>query len=265
MSARPNSLVIYTQHLTGRFRRTGIFWAIGLGLYIALLILSYPSFRESGLLALENYPKTIIEAFGIEDLTTIGPFLDVRVFSSLPLVLSFFPVMTFASALAGAEERGSLDILLGNPIPRRHVVLGNWLALALVLLAVLLVVAIVSWGSGRLIDVGLGAADALRASFNLFPITMAIGTLALALSAWLRSRGAVIGISFAVMFLMYLFETIGRISPTWAGLRWASAFRFYGSAITDGIDWGNAALLLGVSVVLLVLAIGLFDRRDIYT
>lgn len=265
MRERPNSLAIYTRHLIGRHRRSGIFWAVGVSIYIALLIVSYPAFRDSGLLALENYPETIVEALGITDLTTIGPFLDVRVFSTLPLVLGFFPVMTFAGAIAGAEERGSLDILLGNPIPRRHVVLANWLALALILLAVLLVVALVSWGSGRLINVGLGVVDALRASLNLFPITMAFGTLALALSTWLRSRGAVIGISFAVMFLMYLFDTIGRISPTLAGLRWASAFRFYGSAITNGIDWRFAILLLGISVALLALAVVLFDRRDIYT
>lgn len=265
MSARPNSLMIYTEHLIGRFGRTGIWWIIGLGIYNGLLVMTYPSFLESGLLAIENFPEAIIQAFGIEDLTRIEPYLDARLFGTLPLVLAFFPVMVFANAIAGAEERGALDILLGNPLPRRNVVIANWVAMAVVLIGVLLVSAALTWGSGVIVDVDLNPGDTFRAMLNLFPITMAFGSLALALSTSLRSRGAVIGISFAVIFLMYLFETIGRISSTWDALRWVSAFRFYGSAITEGIDWGYAALLLGVSAALLALAVLLFDRRDIYT
>jgi ABC-type transport system involved in multi-copper enzyme maturation permease subunit len=33
----------------------------------------------------------------------------------------------------------------------------------------------------------------------------------------------------------------------------------------DGVDWGNIAILLVVSVALLLAAIALFERRDIYT
>src|SRR5690606_35552735 len=100
---------------------------------------------------------------------------------------------------------------------------------------------------------------------NIFPITIAFGSLALALSARLRSRGAVIGISFAVVFLMYLIDVVGKISTDLADPRWVSAFRYYGSALMDGMDWGNVAILLAVSVILLGAAIALFERRDIYT
>jgi ABC-2 type transport system permease protein len=64
---------------------------------------------------------------------------------------------------------------------------------------------------------------------------------------------------------MYLIDIIGKISTNFADLRWISAFRFYGSALMDGVDWGNIAILLVVSVALLLAAIALFERRDIYT
>ncbi len=74
-----------------------------------------------------------------------------------------------------------------------------------------------------------------------------------------------IGISFAVVFLMYLVDILGKIMPEIADLRWLSMFRFYGSALMDGLDWGNIAVLLGASLLLLAAALGIFERRDVYT
>lgn len=261
----PNTLLIYTRHLLGRFGRTGIWWIIGLAIYNGLIVMTYPSFRESGLLAIENFPKGIVEAFGIKDLTRIEPYLDARLFGTLPLVLAFFPVMVFSNAIAGAEERGALDILLGNPIPRRNVVLANWIAMTAVLIGVLFVSAALTWASGVVVSVDLSFEETFRAMLNLFPITMIFGSLALTLSARLRQRGLVIGISFAVVFLMYLLDIIGRISPTWQNVHWLSAFRFYRSAMTEPVLWLDTGVLLAANLVLLGLAVVLFNRRDIYT
>lgn len=260
-----NTLRIYTGHLLGRLSRTGIWWVIGLAIYNGLLVMTYPSFRESGLLAIENFPKGILEAFGVEDLTKIEPYLDARLFGTLPLVLAFFPVLVFANAIAGAEERGALDILLGNPLPRRNVVLANWIAMAVVMIGILFISAGLTWGSAVIVDVDLDPGDTFRAMLNLFPITMFFGSFALALSAKIRQRGLVIGISFAVIFLMYLLDIIGRISPTWENVHWISAFRFYRSAMTAPVLWLETGVLVGANLALVTLAVVLFNRRDIYT
>jgi ABC-2 type transport system permease protein len=261
----PNTLLIYTRHLLERFGRTGIWWIIGLAIYNGLLVMTYPSFRESGLLAIENFPKGIVEAFGIKDLTKIEPYLDARLFGTLPLVLAFFPIMTFANAIAGAEERGALDILLGNPIPRRNVVLANWIAMAVVLIVILFISAVLTWASALIVSVDLDPGDTSRAMLNLFPISMIFGSFALALSAHIRQRGLVIGISFALVFLMYLLDIIGRISAMWENIHWLSAFRFYRSAMTEPVLWLETGILLTANLALLGLAVVLFNRRDIYT
>lgn len=264
--SHPNTLVIYTSHLLRQYLRTGVIWAIALGLYVGMIVLIFPSFRDSGVFeAVDKYPEAIRKAFNIEEMTSVGPFLQAEIYSYAPLVLAFFPIMTFSSVIAGAEERGALDILLGNPIPRRNVVLSSWIALAIVLLGVLTIVGGITWLFGMAADVNLGARQAFRAAYNLFPICLAIGSFALLLSAWLRQRGTVIGTSFAVMFLMYLVDIIGKIAPDYDVLRWGSVFRFYGDAITDGFPWSNAAVLIAVALVLLALAIPVFDRRDVYT
>jgi ABC-2 type transport system permease protein len=260
-----NVLPVYTTHLTRKYLRTALFWTLAFGLYTALILATFPSFRDSGALSTENYPDALMEAFNIQDMTQVTNYLESQITSYAPLVIAFFTIMTFAGAIAGSEERGALDITLGNPLPRRVLVLANRIAVSVLLFGILFVTGLITWVTALLIDVDLGLGTAMAGFLNIFPITMAFGSLALALSVRLRSRGAVIGISFAVVFLMYLIDIIGKISSDFVDLRWISAFRFYGSALMNGVDWGNIAILLAVAIVLLLAAIALFERRDIYT
>lgn len=260
-----NPLPIYAGYAIRKHLRTAIFWAVAFSLYSAMLMATYPSLRDSGALSMDAYPEAMIEAFNIQDMSEVTNYLESQVTSIAPLVIAFFAIMTFAGAIAGAEERGSLDITLGTPLPRRDIVLANWIAVVVLLLGILTTTALVTWLVAVVIDVDLGLRRTLEGFLNVFPITMAFGSLALALSARLRSRGAVIGISFAVLFLMYLINIVGQIADELGDLRWVSAFRYYGSAIMDGINWGHVAILLGVSGLLLLAAIVLFERRDVYT
>lgn len=265
-SAPSSTLPIYTAHSIRRFLRTGVIWTIAFGLYVAMIVLIFPSFRDSGALDMvAEYPDALKEAFAFEDLGTVGAFLGAEIYSYAPLVLAFLPIMAFAGAIAGAEERNGLDILLGTPMPRRDLVLASWIAMAVVLFGVLAAVGVISWLSSLAVDAGLAFGDAMAAALNIYPITLAVGSLALLLSATFRSRGMVIGITFGVLFLMYLLDVIGKIVPDYDAIRWASAFRFYNNAIVDGFSWTNAIVLLAAAVVLMLLAIPAFERRDVYT
>ncbi len=44
-----------------------------------------------------------------------------------------------------------------------------------------------------------------------------------------------------------------------------SIFRYYGSAVKDGIDWTNFGGITACALVLVLLAVFAFQRRDIYT
>ena len=138
-TGNPNRLLIYTRHLLGQYRRAAIFWALAVSVYSVLMVLSFPAFEDSGALDMSNYPEAVREAFNLDNLNLIEPYLSSQFFQMAPLVLAFYPITVFPGAIAGAEERGKLDILLGNPLPRRVVVLATWIAAALALLGILLV------------------------------------------------------------------------------------------------------------------------------
>lgn len=65
-----------------------------------------------------------------------------------------------------------------------------------------------------------------------------------------------------MLFAMYLIDALGRVSEDLEGLRPASVFYYYGSAIENGIERVSFA---GVTAVaLLLVAPAAFSRRDIY-
>jgi ABC-2 type transport system permease protein len=264
-SHQSNTLLVYLRHAIRRHYRGMLFWTIGVTLYTALMVLSFPAFEETGALDVSQYPESMREAFNLESMSTIQPYLSSQVYNFLPLVLMFVPITIFAGAIAGSEERGALDLLFGNPLPRQTYVVAYWLAVAVMMLAMLVVLGAGSWLAAVLVDVPLSFEESMKVALNVFPITMAAGGLALLLSAVVRQKAVAVGVPAALLFLMYLVDIIGKISDTYAPLRDISFFKAYGDPLQEGMPWAGLTILLVIAVGLAALAIPAFQRRDIYT
>jgi ABC-2 type transport system permease protein len=223
-----------------------IIWGAALGLYSAAMVASFTAIEGSAdqlNQLMEAYPKGMLEAFGVTDLGDPANYLHSQVFGLAPLALSFFTILALANAIAGAEERGTIDVLLGNPLPRWQLVAGNFVAVAVSLLGICAIVGLL----------------------NLWPICIVFGALALLCSASFHRRSLAIAIPAFLLFGMYLMDTIGRASEDLEDWRPFSVFYYYGSAIENGIDWTHFGSITLVALVLLLLATLVFRRRDIYT
>ena len=255
-------------HTTKLQSRGVLIWGAALGLYSAALTASFTTFSgDAGQMEqlMDAYPQGLKEAFGLTAFGTIEGFMDVQVFNLAPLALAFFTVLAAANAIAGAEERGAIDVLLGNPLPRWQLVVGNFLATAVSLLGILAISTLLTWSVATLMDTGLAFGDAARGFLNLWPICVLFGGLAALCSALFRRKALAVAVPAAVLFAMYLLDTIGNVSKDVGDYQPASAFHYYGSAIQDGMDWTNFGGLAAVACVLVLLAVLAFQRRDIYT
>ena len=262
MSFRPTYLTYGRYQLRSELR-TSIFWAIGLCLYSALLVSIYPSLR--GAVTWNAIPGNLREAFNIADYAKLAGFLSSQLFGViLPLVFPFYAMVYLSNVVAGAEERGRLDVLLGNPIPRRHLILASFAVMAIYGLLIALTIGVVIWTVATMQDVSLGIGPALAAGFALWPVALAFGAFSLLCSAMMRSRAAALGIPAAVVLLSYLLLVIGRLSDPLSLVRYVSAYHYYGVAILDGVWWTGALALVSAALILVALAVTAFDRRDIY-
>ena len=254
---------------TTRLRARGVLiWGAALGLYSAALVASFTTFSGSAEQMnqlLEAYPKGMLEAFGITDLANVENYMNSQVFLLAPLALAFFPILAAAGTIAGAEERGIIDVLLGNPIPRWQLVVGSFASIALSLLAILAIVGALTQVTAILMDVDLAPKSTAAAVLNMWPLCLLFGAVAMLCSAVFHRRALAIAVPAAGLFAMYLLDTLGRVSEELEDLQPLTAFYYYGSAIEDGIDWSSFAGLTLVSLVLVVLAVLAFRRRDIYT
>jgi ABC-2 type transport system permease protein len=262
------TLFALVSHTVRMLSRGVIIWGAAIGLYSAALVASFTTIEGSAdelNQLMKAYPKGLMEAFGITDLADPANYMQSQVFGFVPLALAFFTIMVLAGAIAGAEERGTIDVLLGNPLPRWQLVVGNFVAAAISLLAICAVVGLLTWGMAALVDVGLSLRQVADAVLNMWPICLMFGALALLCSALFHRRGLAIAIPAFLLFGMYLLDTIGRASEDLEDLRPFSVFYYYGSAIEHGIDWADFGGITLVALALVLLAVLVFRRRDIYT
>ena len=262
------TLMALVRHLLGLQTRGVLIWGLVFGLYSAALTATFTTFAadaEQMDQLLEAYPQSMLDAFGISSLGTIEAFLDSQVFYLAPLALAFFTILASASAIAGAEERGSIDILLGNPLPRWQIVLGNFVATAFSFLAILAVAAVMTWGTALLVDVDLTLATTTEAFLNIWPTGLFFGAVALLCSAAFHRRAFAIAIPGFLLFAMFMMNVMGNVSEDLEYLQPYSIFYYYGQVAIDGMDWANFAGIIAVVLVLVGLAVVVFRRRDIYT
>lgn len=270
--ASGGTLLALVRHTFRQQLRSVIVWGLALGLLSVITVASFPALEEQAPAInelIESYPPEMRELFGAgegTDLTTIEGFLASQVFSFMaPLALAFFPILAAANAIAGAEDRGTIDVLLGNPIPRWQLVWSSFAATALSLICVLAILGLATWVPAVLLDVELPLSRTADAVLNMWPLCAFFGGLAMLCSALFHRRLLAIAIPGAVLVASYFVNALGNTVEALEGARPLTAFYHYGSAIEDGIAWTSFAGMTLVALLLVFLASLAFSRRDIYT
>lgn len=255
----------------GDHRRSLGAWAIGLVLYVALIVAVWPSIRDSAQLtqAFSDYPDALKELFGGEasfDFATAAGFLNAELFSlMLPLLLGVYAISFAAGTLAGEEERGQLDLVLAAPIGRRRVVVEKAAALLVTLGALAGAGAVTMLVVGAAVDLDLGAADLLAAVVGSVLVAALVGALALFVGAWRGSRAAAIGTAAAVFVGGYLIQVLAGLVDSLRPLRWLSPMYLANGStpIRNGWPLAEDAALVVITAVLLLASAWVFDRRDL--
>ncbi|MBX5468989.1 MAG: ABC transporter permease subunit [Thermoleophilaceae bacterium] len=256
-------------HTVRRRRRAPLAWGLPLGALSFVTAAAYPSIARSNAYdeLLKNYPEALKKAFGVSDtaLHTAAGYLAIEVFNLIaPLVVGVFMVRAASAALAGAEERGTLDALMSSPVSRRTVALAQFAGSAVTALAICVLVGGLTWIATLTFGVDLAAARAAAAGLALWPLALFSGGLALVVSALTHRGGVSTAVGAGVLVAMYFVEALGNLSKAIEPLKPLSAFHYYGSAIENGIEWPSFVGLCAAGVLLALAAARVFERRDVF-
>ena len=254
-------------------RRALVWWSVGILLLVITAVGFYPSIRDRGgelQALLDEMPESLRVLFvgQLTDITSPPGYLNSQVFATLaPILFLVYSIGAGARAVAGEERRGTLELLLATPLPRRRLVLEKLggMAVGLLTLSSVMLVGLALGGPPVALRVPLGDLAGTIALSALFGL--GAGTIALAVGCLTGSRGAAIGLASGIATAAFLLYSLAPIAD---GLRWLEKLSLFyyangSTPIVNGFDAGHALVLLAVTGAAAVLATLGFERRDIAT
>jgi len=243
-------------------------WSLGLALLGAANVLLFPTFQSMPNLIgfLEQMPPTIRAIVGdVTAMAQLDGFLRTKLFDPLPLLLAVFVVSQGARLIAGEVEHKSIDLLLAQPVSRRRIVVGKFLAMvtATVFMTLILVASLVI--CCRFIEGESSARHLLLSTLNGLPLTWFFGAAALLGSCLLQRAQQASMIVGGTVVGFYVWETFRLLSPSLRPYDEFSLFAQHKAGVTlaGQVQAEPILVLLGLAAVLLVGAVVAFDRRDL--
>ena len=254
-------------------RRSLAWWSVGLAGMVAMMTAVYPSIRDNPALnrLVEDYPealKAFIAFGGSVDYVSGAGYLGIELFSFMvPLLFVIAAVANGATALAGEEERGTLDLLLSQPVSRRGVAAAKLASAAAEVAVLTLVLWLALWAGVAIFDMGVPAANLLAASLTAGALGLAFGAIAFLLGAATGRRALAIGITAALAVAAYLVNALAALVSGLGPLQKASPFYHYavGDPLRQVVAPAHLLILVAVALVAAVAGIVLFDRRDLHS
>jgi ABC-2 type transport system permease protein len=251
-------------------RRSLVWWTLGLVGLIALTLAFYPSIRDDQALAeyAEDLPESVRALFAGGELDIASPagYLNSQIFALMaPILFLIFAIGAGSAAVAGEEERGTLDLVLAQPLRRRDYVLQRFLALAL-LIAGLTVVLLLSVTLGSwLVELEIGFARVLAASVSVGLVALLFGAVALAAGAIRPGRAPAIATAAGIAVLAWLLDGLGQAVDVLESVRPLSPYyqAIGRNPLREGAPWAGWAILAAASAVLAACAAAGLERRDV--
>ena len=250
---------------TTRDRWKGV--VIGAAVMGVMFLFAMAVYRDIDIAGLySNLPEAFLSLMGIPAGADVGALAYGAIYLSYgALVMGALVLVMGAGTIAGEERNGTMGLLLGNPKSRTNVLLSK--AGAMVLLTV--VGTLILWLAGRatpaVLDVDVTGIDVEALILHIFVNALFWGFLAMAIGAWTGSRSQASGVAAGIMVLSFVAVGLLPLVDSLESL--TRAFPWYYFSGSDphlnGTNWSHVGVLAAGSIVLAIVAVVGFNRRDL--
>jgi ABC-2 type transport system permease protein len=251
-------------------RRALVGWLGSIVLVVLLYAAIWPSLRDQPSMNdfLDQMPEAFRSLFATAgaDMSTPTGYIQIELMSFMaPALLTIYAVGQGSSAVAGEEDRHTIDLLLGAPVSRTRVLLEKSVALVVgtVLLAAVTGAALLLEGAA--FDLSLPLSGVVAAMSHLAALCLVFGGVALAVGASTGHAGLAKGAAAAVVVVAYLVNGLGAMVSWLEPLQRYSPFYQYSAhdPLRTGMSYPALGVALGTFAVLVALAVWGFRRRDL--
>lgn len=251
-------------------RRGLLAWTVSLVLLVAMYVAIWPSIKNQPSLTtfLDNMPETFRALFAASgaDMSTPVGYIQIELMSFLgPLIVIMYAVTAGSAAVAGEEDRHTLDLLLANPVSRARIVLEKAAAMVLGTFVLASVTGLALILEGRWADMALPVGGVAAAMLHLALLGVVFGALALAIGAAFGHAVASRAVPAVVAVVAYIVNGLAPQVSWLEPVRKASPFyQFNGhDPLRNGVSGAAVLIAVATVVVLVSLAVAGFRQRDV--
>ncbi len=243
--------------------------ALLLWMYVGI----YPSISQHGeelSKYIESFPKELFKAFGMDVqsfFTKLEGYLGGEHYSLIwPLLLIMLAISFGSAALAGEIERGTIGILLSQPLSRLKLFLGKYLAGLTVLLTFVWASILSIIPLALLYNVDYLPSNHIKIAIlgSLFALTLL--SITMMFSSFFSERGRATMFTTMVLLAMYVLKVLANLKESLENLKYLSLFHYFDyneALVNNKIDLQSVGVFLGVSLVCTLVGLYWFNRRDI--
>ena len=249
-----------------------VYWGLGLAAMGLLVIIMVPLFDMQQMKELlESFPPFILALVGVGDelevFATNEGFVAIGFFGKSALIFAVYPVVMGMRVTADEEDSGIMDVQLSLPVQRARLIIEKFAAYAVSIVGLVLMIYL-----GMHIGVAIGGVELdmsrlNEVTFYLVPLMIFVMSFTMIIAAIIRRRQVALGIVTAFVIVSFMLQTIGAAAADTIAesIGAISFFTYYnaGNIMTDGLVSSHVFAYFAVSVILLLMSVYRYERRDI--
>jgi ABC-2 type transport system permease protein len=208
------------------------------------------------------------------DISKTGDLLSVGYVHPLPqTILMIWALGRGASAIAGELERGTMELLVAQPIARWKIVTSQLLVDLVTIPGLAIMMLFGTWLGTELVPLKTDLTLYWRAVVLAISLTFALAGITYAISSMGRSRWRVISWAFGIVLAMSFLNLFGQLWDGLAPWRPLSIFYYYQPQYAilkdqwtlpvNGVQVPVLGVMLGVATLGYGFALWNFSRRDL--
>ncbi|MCZ2808742.1 MAG: ABC transporter permease subunit [Candidatus Bathyarchaeota archaeon] len=197
-------------------------------------------------------------------------FITLEFFSWWWMLAGLFIAYLSVSVIASDFENKRMDVMLSTPISRRRYLLEKFSAMSIIALFIILVA--IGGLAGGLANINLlhefTAETVFLSLIGCLPFLMVISAVGMLTAVLFQKVRVGMGITFAFVFAEFFLYTFGNFSKSLEWMKTVSIFNYwdYSSVIFDNLfKAGDFVILAAVAIVIIILSIWVFKKKDIPT
>ena len=255
-------------------------WSVVLVLWALLVVWIYPSLGNTGV-NFEEYldamPEQLKAAMGIQGpdesalifqagaFTYVG-YLNIEYISWLPLLLGIYAVVYCGGLVSKEVERGTLDVVLSQPVERTTFLLSTLSGFSTLALTATAFSTIAVLLGGLTIGEDASVSNVIAVHAVSFLLVAAIAGYSTLASCVSLDPGRSLAAAGVLTALTYFVNVLGSAIEAVGWLKYVSLFYYYDSlqVLAEGaINWAGVGVYVGVFAVTTVSAVLVFRRKDL--